>query len=115
MPAKKGEKKAEEKVLKHKGPKILKGKDELKVEDVTKAIEESKGKVKGVAGLLGKGGHVADRAGVGGQHLEHLAGGHVREGFFGLDDGQRAGQAGSVVFLVEVHLCLHSLPVQHRL
>ncbi|NBO90797.1 MAG: hypothetical protein EBV06_00545 [Planctomycetia bacterium] len=49
---KKGEKKAEEKVLKHKGPKILKGKDELKVEDVTKAIEESKGKVKGVAAKL---------------------------------------------------------------
>jgi hypothetical protein len=50
---KKGEK-GEEKVFKAKGLKITKGKDktDVSIDDVTKMIEESKGKVKGVFGKV---------------------------------------------------------------
>jgi hypothetical protein len=59
-----------------------------------------------VAGLLGKCGKVAQRAGVGGKHLKHLTTAHGGQGFFGFQNGQWAVQAACVEFKVNVHLSL---------
>ena len=40
---------------------------------------------------------------VGGDHAQHLAGGHAGQRLLGLHDGHRAAQAGRVEFLVEMH------------
>jgi len=61
------------------------------------------GRHQGIAGLVGKCLHVLDGAAIGGNHLEHLAGGHVGQRLLGLHDGQRAGKAARVEFLVKIH------------
>ena len=59
-----------------------------------------------VAGLAREGLEVLHRAGVGGEHLEHLAGLQVGEGLLGAQDRQRAIQPARVELLVEVHKVL---------
>src|SRR5688572_16482147 len=56
-----------------------------------------------VAGLLGEGLEVLHRAGVGGDDLQHLAGGHLVQRLLGAQDGQRAVEPAGVEFFVEVH------------
>src|SRR5665647_424232 len=57
-----------------------------------------------VARLLGKGGHVAHRARIGRDDAQYLARGHVGQRLLGLYDGQWAGHARCVKFLVEFHI-----------
>ncbi len=56
-----------------------------------------------VAGLLRERLEVAQRAVVGGHHLEHLAACHGGERLLGLQDGQWAVEPAGVDFLVDVH------------
>ncbi len=57
----------------------------------------------GIAGLLGVGRHVRNRAGVGGDDAQDLAWQQAGKRLAGLHDGQRTGQTRGVQFLVEVH------------
>src|SRR5690606_10518245 len=56
-----------------------------------------------IAGLLGECLEVAHRTCVGGDHPEHLPGGHVGQRFLGFQNGQRAVQATSIEFFVDLH------------
>src|SRR4029079_19049312 len=74
---------------------LLHEKDELAVRRV--------GRQKRVARLFGKRLKILDRPGIGGENLQHLARGHVAQGFLGAQDRKRAIQASGVEFLVEIH------------
>src|SRR5574343_1959284 len=56
-----------------------------------------------VAGLAREGLEVAQGARVGGHDAQHFAGGHLRQGLLGLQDGQGAVQPAGVEFLVRLH------------
>ena len=62
-----------------------------------------------VAGLLGKGLEVAQRACIGGHHFQQLTTVHARQLFFGFEDGQGAIHAPGVDFLVNLHGALAKL------
>jgi hypothetical protein len=55
-----------------------------------------------VAGLAREGLKVAYRPGVGGHDLQHLAAGHVGQGFLGLEDRQRAFRPRVSVFVASI-------------
>lgn len=61
-----------------------------------------------VAGLLGKGLKVADRARVGRYDLQHLAALHAGERPFGFQDGQRAVQAAGIDLYINCVIVSHS-------
>src|SRR5688572_7002732 len=63
-----------------------------------------------VAGLARKRLEVTHRTRVGGNHLQHLARQHLRQGLLGLEDGQRAVQAAGVEFFLGDHREADSRP-----
>src|ERR1043165_5552879 len=63
-----------------------------------------------VAGLARESLEILHRAGIGGEHLQHLPRLHVGQGFLGAQNRQRAIQAARVEFLVEVHKVLCRMP-----
>ncbi len=67
-----------------------------------------------VAGLLGKCLKVPQRTRIGGGHLQDRTGNHIRQGFFGSEDGQRAVQTPRINFFINLH-CVSVLQMCARI